>query len=269
MLPWGENDEWMLQARSLYLVWLLRYWCSEYKSLKISLDFKTLEMSCQISCALCHHVEKDIWNSVLMILDKPLPQFLRLLWLSGRSKKLWRSIANTNGERKSRQIPANRGKFHSENNGDHFFKKSWRIASYRSVQKRMAIILEVKFWLILVCTIFVNVWLFFFLIQGIGGGWVLVCLPPSLYQTCYQIFLNLSQYFSVYKGFKILKSDKIQTFQIDYLSHFLISGGTMIKIIMHSVKKIPLLDFSIQRLWWNFLKISRSFSIILFFQNKF
>ena len=45
---------------------------------------------------------------------------------------------------KSRQIAANRGKFHSENNGDHFFKKS-----QRPVQKSMAITLEVKFKLFL------------------------------------------------------------------------------------------------------------------------
>ena len=51
----------------------------------------------------------------------------------------------------------------------------------------------------------------------------------------------------VCKGFKILKYDKIQTFQIDYLSHFLISGGDYDQN-MHSVKKIPLLDFSIQQL---------------------
>ena len=70
----------------------------------------------------------------------------------------------------------------------------------------------------------------FFSIQGIGGVWVLGCIPPSPYQIFYEMFLNLTHYFSTYKGFKILKSDKIQTFQIDYLSHFLISGGTMIKI---------------------------------------
>ena len=35
----------------------------------------------------------------------------------------------TRGE--SRQIAANRGKFHSENNGDHFFKRSRRIATDR------------------------------------------------------------------------------------------------------------------------------------------
>ena len=57
---------------------------------------------------------------------------------------------------------------------------------------------------------------------GIGGVWVLGCIPPSPYQIFYEIFLNLTHYFSTYKGFKILKSDKIQTFQIDYLSHFLI-----------------------------------------------
>ena len=67
-----------------------------------------------------------------------------------------------------------------------------------------------------------------FSIQGVGGVWVMDCIPPSLYQILYQIFLNLSQYFSTYKGVKILKYDKIQTFQIDYLSPFLTSRGTKV-----------------------------------------
>ena len=33
----------------------------------------------------------------------------------------------------------------------------------------------------------------------------MVCIPPSLYQILCEIFLNLSQYFSTYKGVKILK----------------------------------------------------------------
>ena len=41
---------------------------------------------------------------------------------------------------------------------------------------------------------------------------------------------GLTHYFSTYKGVKILKYDKIQTFQIDYLSPFLTSGGTIVKI---------------------------------------
>ena len=45
--------------------------------------------------------------------------------------------------------------------------------------------------------------------RGVG---VMVCIPPSLCQIFYQIFLDLSQYFSIYKGVKILKYDKIQTF---------------------------------------------------------
>ena len=66
---------------------------------------------------------------------------------------------------------------------------------------------------------------------GLGPGlYMLANVLPSPYQIFYEIFLNLTHYFSTYKGFKILKADKIQTFQIDYLSHFLISGGTMIKI---------------------------------------
>ena len=90
----------------------------------------------------------------------------------------------------------------------------------------------------------------------------MVCIPPSPYQIFYQLFLDLTHYFSTYKGVKILKYDKIQTFQIDYLSPFLTSGGTMVKI--SSVKKIPLLDFSIQRLWGKILKIHRSFSVLNF-----
>ena len=55
----------------------------------------------------------------------------------------------------------------------------------------------------------------------------MICIPLSLHQIFYQIFLNLAQYFSSYKGVQILKYDKIQTFKIDYLSPFLTSGGTM------------------------------------------
>ena len=51
----------------------------------------------------------------------------------------------------------------------------------------------------------------------------MVCIPPSSYQIFYQLFLDLTQYFSTYKGVKVLKHDKIQTFQIDYLSPFLTS----------------------------------------------
>ena len=58
----------------------------------------------------------------------------------------------------------------------------------------------------------------------------MVSIPPSLYDIFYEIFLNLSQYFFTYKGFKLLKYDKIQTLQIDYLSYFRVSGWTMIKI---------------------------------------
>ena len=36
----------------------------------------------------------------------------------------------------------------------------------------------------------------------------------------------------------------------------------------HSVKKIHLLDFLMQRFWGKFLKIPRSLSIFFFFQNK-
>ena len=72
---------------------------------------------------------------------------------------------------------------------------------------------------------------FFPLILGIRRVWVLVCIPPSLYDIFYQIFFKLSQYFSTYKGVKILKYDKIQTFQIDYLSPFLTLGGTMVQTV--------------------------------------
>ena len=67
----------------------------------------------------------------------------------------------------------------------------------------------------------------------------MVCIPTSLYHIFYQLFLDLSQYFWTYKGFRILKYDKIQTFQIDRGDY---------DQNMHSVKKIPLLDFLIQRL---------------------
>ena len=56
----------------------------------------------------------------------------------------------------------------------------------------------------------------------------MVCIPQSLYEIFYQIFSNLTQYFWTYKGFKILKYDKIQTFQIDFLLLFLTSGGTVL-----------------------------------------
>ena len=70
----------------------------------------------------------------------------------------------TRGETRceSQQIAANRGKFHSENNGDHFFKRSRRIASQRAFQKTMAITLEVKFEPFLACTILVHAGQFIF-----------------------------------------------------------------------------------------------------------
>ena len=49
---------------------------------------------------------------------------------AGPTKELWRSKREVN-RGKSRQITANRGKFHSENNGDHFFKRSRWIATDR------------------------------------------------------------------------------------------------------------------------------------------
>ena len=39
---------------------------------------------------------------------------------------------------------------------------------------------------------------------GGGGSWGMVCIPQSLYQIFYQIFLDLGQYFSSYKGVQIL-----------------------------------------------------------------
>ena len=59
-----------------------------------------------------------------------------------RSQGKSRQIAANRG--KSRQIAAKFGKFRFKKNGDHFFKKSRRIASQRAIQKKMAIILEVK-----------------------------------------------------------------------------------------------------------------------------
>ena len=98
---------------------------------------------------------------------------------------------------------------HPKNNGDHFGGEIVALFGVHNFSARRAI-------------------LFFNL--RYRGVWVLVCIPPSLYDIFYQILLNLSQYFFTYKGFKLLKYDKIQTFQIDYLSHFFISGWTMIKI---------------------------------------
>ena len=74
--------------------------------------------------------------------------------VSPPTKELWRSNREVN-RGKSRQIAANRGIFHPEKNGDHFFEKSRRIASKRAFQKTMAITLEVKFEPFLACTIFV------------------------------------------------------------------------------------------------------------------
>ena len=60
----------------------------------------------------------------------------------------------------------------------------------------------------------------------------------------------------------------IQTFQIDYLSPFYTSGGGgHYGLDIHSMKKIDLLDFSIQRLWGKFLKISMSVSVLIFFSK--
>ena len=74
---------------------------------------------------------------------------------------------------------------------------------------------------------------------------VMVCIPPSLYQIFYHIFLNLSQCFSTYKGVKILKYDK--TFQIDYLSPFLTSGGTVVKFPL--ILRIILLSKKVYISW--------------------
>ena len=52
----------------------------------------------------------------------------------------------------------------------------------------------------------------------------MVCIPPSPYQIFYQLFLDLTHYFSTYKGVKILKYDKIQIFQIEFLTPFLTLG---------------------------------------------
>ena len=79
----------------------------------------------------------------------------------------------------------------------------------------MAITLKVKFQLFLARTILVHAGQFFFQFKvqrGGGGGSVMVCIPPSPYQIFYQLFLDLTHYFSTYKGVKILKYDKIQTF---------------------------------------------------------
>ena len=65
----------------------------------------------------------------------------------------------------------------------------------------------------------------FFSIQGVGGVWVMVCIPLSLYQIFYQIFLNLSQYFTTYKGVKVLKYDKIQN---KLFVTLFTSGGAMV-----------------------------------------
>ena len=121
---------------------------------------------------------------------------------TGPTKEKWRTnrdpIAANRG--KSRQIAANRGKFskfskfHFKNN-DNFFEKSRPISSQRAFQKTMAITLEVKFEVFLACTILVHAGHIFFPILGIGGVWVLVCIPPSLCDIFYQISLNLSQYF--------------------------------------------------------------------------
>ena len=62
----------------------------------------------------------------------------------------------------------------------------------------------------------------------------------------------------------------IQTFQIDYLSPFFYirgGGGGRYGLDIHSMKKIDLLDFSIQRLWGKFLKISMSVSVLNFFSK--
>ena len=69
--------------------------------------------------------------------------FMKSRTFTGPTKKKWRSDRKAN-RGKSRQIAAKFGKFRFKKNGDHFFKKSRRIASQRAIQKKMAIILEVK-----------------------------------------------------------------------------------------------------------------------------
>ena len=92
---------------------------------------------------------------------------------------------------KSRQIAANRDKFHSENNGDHFFKKSRRIATDRDGSRQIATdrIVEVcpkkngdhsggEILAYFGVHHFCGRMTIFFSIQGIGGG-----LGPGLYPT--------------------------------------------------------------------------------------
>ena len=77
--------------------------------------------------------------------------------LQGLPKKM--AIRSRGG---SPRIAEDRGKFHPEKNGDHFFEKSRPISSQRAFQKTMAITLEVKFEPFLACTILVHAGQFIF-----------------------------------------------------------------------------------------------------------
>ena len=137
-------------------------------------------------------------------------------------KKLWQSIAIANTNRgKSREIPFRkqwRSLFFLNRDGSHHrgpSKKQWR-SLWRQNSSSFC---RAPFW-----------WSqgnFFFNLRY-RGVWGMVCIPRSLYQTFYQIFYNLGQYFSSYKGVHILKYEKIQTLKIDYLSPYLASGGPMV-----------------------------------------
>ena len=63
---------------------------------------------------------------------------------------------------------------------------------------------------------------------------------------------------NVSKCVKILKYENIQTFQIDYLSTFLTSGGTMVKTSTRWTKFICSWGFQHKHCWTIFLEISGS-----------
>ena len=162
----------------------------------------------------------------------------------------------------SRQIVANRSIFHSKNNGDHFFENSRPIASQRAFQKTMAITLKVKFQLFLACTILVHAGQFFFFNLRYRGGLGHGLYPTKPLSNFISIVFRFNTLFLNLKGCqnpKIWQNSNIPNWLFVPFWH---QGVLWSKY--PQCEEIPLLDFSIQLLWGNILKIRRSFSVLNF-----
>ena len=141
----------------------------------------------------------------------------------------YQGLPKKNGDPIAGQIAANRGKIRQITLAITFLKNRDRSHRRGHSRKQWRSLWRWNLTLFGVHDFSARRAIFFFNLRyrgGLGPG----LYPTKLYDIFYQIFKNLSQYFFTSKGFNLLKYDKIQTLQIDYLSHFLISGWTMIKI---------------------------------------